>query len=378
MLRSVFAIAFLIATLPWSVAQDGAAKARAKDQRHIDKGLEWLAKQQATDGHWEAQEGTYPIAMTALAGIALLAEGSTPDQGKYARHIDQATQFLLNRVQRDGLIGNRRDSRESGQYMFGHSFAMLFLSQVYAKEKNDKFQKELRGVLTRAVEFTGKAQTKLGGWGYVSAAEGNDFDEGAATVTQIHALNAVRAAGIDVPKTIIDQARAYLGKSCSVNLYEAVERGKAEAGVIYSLSGASKEPRPALTVAALAAFPPKDRRDELALKWLNFVQKNIAIDQLGRRRQGYDEYVLFYLSQVVYAFGEEEHARLRPDLAANDKNLLKWSRYRDTVFPAVCAQQNDDGSWNGLPGPVYASAMHLVVLQLDKEELPFCRRPKNK
>ena len=42
-----------------------------------------------------------------------------------------------------------------------------------------------RDGLTKAVEFTGKAQTNRGGWGYDSAADGGDFDEGSVTITQM-------------------------------------------------------------------------------------------------------------------------------------------------------------------------------------------------
>src|SRR5262245_32410202 len=95
-------------------------KILAKYQSNIDKGLHWLAKQQYRDGHWEAQTGQYPVAMTALAGMALLCEGSTPHQGKYAKEIDNAVEYLLSRVQRNGLIGNPADAREQQRYMYGH------------------------------------------------------------------------------------------------------------------------------------------------------------------------------------------------------------------------------------------------------------------
>ena len=57
--------------------------AAADDKKKIDvepvveKGLEWLKRTQAADGHWEAQGGQYPTTMTALAGMCMLMEGST-------------------------------------------------------------------------------------------------------------------------------------------------------------------------------------------------------------------------------------------------------------------------------------------------------------
>src|SRR5262245_28494402 len=38
----------------------------------VQKGLEYLAKTQHKDGHWEAFGGQYPITMTGVSGMALL------------------------------------------------------------------------------------------------------------------------------------------------------------------------------------------------------------------------------------------------------------------------------------------------------------------
>ena len=51
------------------------ARAAVRDPK-IDKlvarGLDWVASTQSRLGHWSANDGRYPTAMTALAGMALL------------------------------------------------------------------------------------------------------------------------------------------------------------------------------------------------------------------------------------------------------------------------------------------------------------------
>src|SRR5438552_2558576 len=76
-----------------------------KVQSAVDKGLAYLAKQQFRDGHWEANGGQYPMAMTALAGMALLMEGSTIREGKYANNIRRAVDWFISRSQPSGLLG---------------------------------------------------------------------------------------------------------------------------------------------------------------------------------------------------------------------------------------------------------------------------------
>ena len=71
-------------------------------------------------------------------------------------------------------------------------------------------REELVDVLTRAVNFSGNAQTAAGGWGYVSAAEGNNFDEGSTTITQVQGLRGCRNAGIPVSGKVIENAKQYI------------------------------------------------------------------------------------------------------------------------------------------------------------------------
>ena len=71
-------------------------------------------------------------------------------------------------------------------------------------------RRRIKTVLENAVKFSIQAQTSRGGWGYVSAKDGNDFDEGSTCVTQVQGLRACRNSGIVVPKEPIDRAKEYI------------------------------------------------------------------------------------------------------------------------------------------------------------------------
>ena len=86
--------------------------------------------------------------MTALAGMALLCEGSTTTQGKYAENIRRAVDYILRQSRPNGLIG---DPLRDDRYTYGHGFSMLFLSQVLGEEEDEDRRAELVDVLTRAV-----------------------------------------------------------------------------------------------------------------------------------------------------------------------------------------------------------------------------------
>src|SRR5262245_11077246 len=95
-------------------------------RKSIEKGLDWVAKSQHRDGHWDANGGQYPTTMTALGGMALLMEGSTLRDGKYSANIRKAVDWMMDRTQRNGLIGNPNNPTEAARYMYGHGFGLLF------------------------------------------------------------------------------------------------------------------------------------------------------------------------------------------------------------------------------------------------------------
>src|SRR5438105_13621585 len=101
-----------------------AAPARADElpkkwQDMADRGLEWLAKQQFRDGHWEAAGGQFSSAMTGVAGTTLLMAGSTMREGKYADNIRRAVDWLMRHSQPNGLIGEINAPNQGLGYLYG-------------------------------------------------------------------------------------------------------------------------------------------------------------------------------------------------------------------------------------------------------------------
>ncbi|MCI0379372.1 MAG: terpene cyclase/mutase family protein [Gemmataceae bacterium] len=339
----------------------------------IEKGLQYLVKQQFKDGHWGANGDQYPVSMTGLAGMAMLMEGSTIREGKYATNIRRAADWLMERSMkgnnRDGLIGNPDHPTETGRYMYGHGFGTLFLALVYGDEEDRERREKLKDILTRAVKYIGNAQSTQGGWFYTSKADGHDQDEGSVTITQLQPLRACRNAGIPVPKHIIKKGYDYLKNSTT-------PRG----GVVYSLGrGGAGAPaggeRPALTAAAIAClFSAGEYKDELVKKWFKYCQTAIPISGAGR--MGHDEYTHMYYAQALYVLGDDGWDKMFPGSPADQR--MTWSEYRKNMFDRLVQTQNGDGSWPGgggfSVGPVYSTAIYCMIMQLDRGAVPFFQR----
>jgi squalene cyclase len=310
----------------------------------VDQGLEWLAAKQARRGSWSANEGRYPTAITALAGTALLMEGSTTSQGRHADPIRRAVDYLVSRARPNGLIG---DPKTDDRYTYGHGFSMLFLSQVLGEEEDERRREELVAVLTRAVEFSGRAQTKDGGWGYLSAADGNDFDEGSTTITQVQGLRGCRNAGIPVPREIIDKAIGYIHR-CTLP----------DGAVQYSSKGGGG--RPAISAAAIAClFNAGEEDDTHVPRMLAYADKHLG--NIANTSFGHWHYGHFYYAQVMYREGGR-----------------RWESYREQIERRLAAeaQRDRDGMYwtQGYIGNAYTTATNLTILQLDKGMLPIYQR----
>ncbi len=310
-------------------------------QRVVARGLEWLASHQSRRGNWTANGGRYPTTMTAMSGLALLCEGSTTTQGRYAGNIRLAVNYLLDRSRPNGLIG---DPLQDDRYTYGHGFSMLFLSQVLGEEEDLERREQLVDALSRAVVFCGQAQTEAGGWGYVSADLGHGFDEGSTTITQVQGLRGCRNAGIAVPKEIIDKAVRYIRK-CTMP----------DGGVQYNIKGGGG--RPAITAAAIAClFNAGEYDNELVPKLQSYCRRHL--DNISNESFGHWHYAHYYYSQVCYREGGKA-----------------WEEYRRKVFDRLLAEANPDGSWSqGYIGPVYTTAINLTILQLENGVLPIYQR----
>jgi len=319
----------------------------------VDKGLAYLVRVQQPDGHFEAYGygGSYPAVMTSLAGLAMLAQGSTPEEGPYAATVKRSLQYLLRladpAVNRDGLLAG---PGSEGRSMYGHGFSMLFLAQCYGMEPSAALEPRIRDALERGAALTARAQSPLGGWIYTPTSGG---DEGSVTVTQLQALRACRNAGLKVPKDTIDRAVGYL-RMCQ----------NEDGGISYSAQNRGSS-RPAISAAAIACFYAAGLYDrqtggrgveaEMVERLVRYVRGSVGG---GAGGEGHYFYTHFYMAQAMYQRGGRD-----------------WETYYPDIARRLLAMQAADGSWQGDGvGPTYGTAIACVILQLPYGYLPICQR----
>jgi len=333
----------------------------------IDKGLKWLAAAQNTDGSWRGNPnvygGEFPVAMTGLAGLAFLSHGDTPETGVYAANVKRALLYLLRINEKDGLLGG---SGEGQRPMYGHGFAMLFLAEVYGMETDENIARQIRGKLEEGVKLIAKGQSNRGGWYYTPESGASGQDEGSVTITAVQALRAAKNAGVPVDRRIIDRGIDYI-----------LECQNPDGGIRYSFTHRG-ESRPAISAASVATLfnagmygkadrelSVIERRGVTGMKrCLNYC-RNVFEHRIDPPMvQGFMFYTHLYLSQAMWTIGEKDWDGYYP-------------RVRDWLLDSGRAGRQPDGSWigdNPGPGPVYGTAVSLMILQIPYQYLPILQR----
>lgn len=312
-----------------------------EQEEAVKKAVEWLAKQQSRDGSWSGNSGqNYPCAMTGLAGLALLSQGTTPGRGLYGQNVMRAVEWLLKQQDKStGMISNAADGRS----MYGHGFALTFLAECYGMiPAEHELSARLKECLDKGVKLIARAQSRLGGW-YYSPDSGND--EGSVTITQVQALRACRNVGVDVPFKIIDRAIDYIKKS-----------QQPDGGIAYraGMSGS----RPALSAAGAELLMMAGLyEDKATRKALAYLRTNITA---GSTQGQHDSYTTFYTAQALHQVQGRQ-----------------WADYFTQRRARYLREQSRDGSWRYTgwgSGPVFDTAIAVIVLSLPYEYLPIYQR----
>jgi hypothetical protein len=308
----------------------------------VIKGLDYLANKQADDGSWIVGGGEgYPVAMTGLAGTAMLAHGNSPTRGKYSRNLKGAVEFLVRCATPTGLITG--PTQDSGQPMHGHGFALMFLACVYGMITKESLRQQVQSTIRKAVTLTSQGQSAQGGWTYIPGAG----DEGSVTVTQVQALRAAHNAGFLVPRAVIEESVKYLER-CRT----------AEGGIEYSLRSNSG-PRLAISAAAVATLYNAGQFDStIATDCLKYVWDQFRTHEGWDKGGGHNFYSHLYAAQGFYMAGDQY-----------------WDKYFPSTRDQLLAMQTPQGSWNGDGiGEVYGTSVATIILQLPYKYLPIFQR----
>lgn len=301
------------------------------------KGVAWLLVNQNPDGSWGCKKSQAPsTAITALACLALMSEGSTPERGPHRGAVSRGLEYTLSAASRSGLI-TANDTTGMGM-LYDHACATLFLAEAYATSADPG--EELRRKLGRAVQAIARLQNGDGGWG----APGSDV---ATTASMWIALRAAHNAGVTVHGPSMEKVEAFV-RSC------AEPDGRfAQAPGLRGGGGHVFFP----TAAALRVLYGAGRHDDPAVRaGTRRVMDTTLGQEYGGRISEWDYCGAFYATQALL-----------------QENGKAWDAWFPAVRDRLVKLQNEDGSWTieyCLSCQAYATALAVLVLETPGRMLP--------
>lgn len=302
----------------------------------IERGLSWLRGQQQGDGGLSGRNRT---AVTALAALAHLSAGVTPDLPEHGGSVRRMLGFLLAQPDDKGYLG------KDGSRMYGHAIACLAMADAIGTTRDDDLDERLRTALARALAVTvaaarvAKPEDQRGGWRYSPDEASSDVS---VSGWQLMSLHAAQRIGLPVPEDVVAGALAYLRS-----------RIDDEGRIGYVARGEDRQALRGLALIALSLQPgPRaPLRDRV----------------LARMR---DEPPAWTGPWFFYRAYYDATALARTEPAF-------WASYRERVHGVLLANQAADGSWPAPPGDnerdngaAYAAALAVMALTVDLRLLP--------
>ena len=188
----------------------------ARVEGSVDRGLRWLASQQADDGRFPSNEIAQP-AVTSLAIMAFLSRGHLPDQGPYGETISRGIDFVLSTQRRRGyfsllpVIPPAQHLTPSQTVTYNHSIAGLMLGEVYGMcsgDRSDQIEQAIHRALVyhREVQSRTKgSESDIGGWRYGFPESPTAASDMSVTGWALMFLRSARNAEFNVPKQYFDE-----------------------------------------------------------------------------------------------------------------------------------------------------------------------------
>jgi hypothetical protein len=285
-------------------------------------------------------------AVTGLALLAFLADGHTPDVGRYGLAVRGALDYLVSQVPPNGYIGNVDGSR-----MYGQGIVTLALAEAYGVEPVAAKRRQEWAALQRLVDVILKAQavqkdeSYSGGWRYEPAAADSDISLSGWNAL---ALRAAQDVGIKVPKESLARAEAFVAR-CYVPDQKRFAYQP------------HRETRLGATGTGVLCLYLLDANDEDRNKAAEAV-KTLSAHPLDEQNS-FPFYSAYYVTHAAFAAGDDAWKTV-------SKETLGW----------LTKRQLPDGSWDATAAGsqessrVYRTSMAVLTLAVPQRLLPIFQR----
>ena len=323
-------------------------------EKAVAMGLEWLARNQLSDGSWSlvtpfSEGGTSENrpAATAMALMAFMGAGNTHQTGAYQPNVLRGLNHLLRLQDDDGYFA----SKSAGiQRTYSQAQATIALCELFGMTGDQK----LREPAQRAVLWALQAQDDGGGWRY----EPRQTGDTSVTGWYVMALISARMAGLDVPSDRLDRIHQFLD---TVQRKDGV-RGPSADGDQYAYLAPSQAKISMTAEGMLCRMYLGWKTDDSRILQgaAKLVQQPIV-----RGVQGRDYYYWYYATNALHHAGGQ--------------SWRMWNEVMKEALPELQVKTGKErGSWpsegdphGGAGGRLYATVLSILCLEAYYRHMPL-------
>ena len=355
----------------------------------VRKGLDWLLTQQLPSGGWGQGEESVQmgrgmaamkrkanVADTAMATLALLRSGSTPQGGKYAKPIRRAVDFVLSGIEaaddKSLYVTSVRGTRVQGKigpYIDTFVSAQL-LAELKGQMPDEKSEVRLLSGLDKVMAKIRKHQRADGSFA------GGAWAPVLSQAVAGKAIQRAAKAGAEVPEEVRERAEKFAKRQYDAKKDSFDSAGSAGVG-LYSAAAGVSTLGDSVSVNELGE---QKARDEAANAEDETVRKQ-AQEKLARYAEtrqtanAAEDGLMRRLEDPRFAAGfgsnggEEFLSYMLVSETLRAKGGKQWKRWDQLMAANLGRVQNGDGSWTGhhcITGRTFCTAAALLVLTADR------------
>lgn len=326
------------------------AGGNADTENAVALGLQWLKRNQLTDGSWSLR-GPYEggarsennVAATAMAMLAFMGAGSTHRGGEYEKELWKAVRWLVKKQDRQGFMASAAADHEK---MYSQAQATIALCELYAMT-GDSW---IRPYAQLSCDFACRSQSAGGGWRYRPR-----FDsDTSVTGWFVMGLKSGEAAGLKIDPKVLKRVDGYL---------DSVSAGGKDdyynVGYSYMIGDA---PSPSMTAEGLLCrqYIGWDRNMRGMRNGLDTLVKNHPISMRSQ-----DVYYWYYATQALHHFGGPLWTEW------NDKLKIALPAAQQTRGPEKGSWAPNQDAWGTHAGRLYTTCFSLYCLEVYYRHMPI-------
>lgn len=307
----------------------------------VRKGIEWLKRTEGRKGGHGTDVGQPDdIGCSAMVGLAMLANGSTPSQGPDKRHLKRIVNYLIGCVDampNGNITGNKGTQLQNKIGAQAHTFfSLLFLSQICGEIG---IHKKTRQAVGKLVDTVVGAQSSRGDWGQESWAPT------LGTVMGWTSLRSAHFAGFKVGGSPEKTAQHLMGQ-----MKTSLQQQQHWMHSLY---------KNATGIRVLYAMGKEN--EDVSKKAFKNVLKLVTRDNTAFNQAGGEEFLAFHLITETML----------------QKEGKDWETWFPKVRDKILDVQNDDGCWVGhhcITARTFCTAAACLVLSAPNRYLPISQK----